>query len=281
MMVFAVAAVALDLLVGYARADFLRPCGVHRARRLCRRHSVRSWHRRRARRAASRHRRVDAVRLAHRHCVPADQGRLFHHDHARLRADGLFHRHVACALWRRQRADASRRATPSPACRCSRATARFIILPSSACWRLICSAAGWSFRASAACCAAARRTRPGWRRSASRVRRFQLVAYMIAGGLGGLSGFLLANLDRIRQPSLYVVAGIRRTDRHGHPRRRRHARWRHHRHRRLSRRRGMAVGYHRELAGHFRTASGARRSVRARRTYRARYARLWRRSGHA
>ena len=56
------------------------------------------------------------------------------------------------------------------------------------------------------------------------VRRFQLVAYVIAGGLGGLSGFLLANLTEFVQPGLHVVAAIGRTDRHGHPRRRRHAR---------------------------------------------------------
>ena len=38
----------------------------------------------------------------------------------------------------------------------------------SACWRPICSAALWSHRASAVCCAAPRRTRRGWRRCDSR-----------------------------------------------------------------------------------------------------------------
>ena len=33
------------------------------------------------------------------------KGVVFHHDHARLRPDGLFRRDVACPLWRRQRAD--------------------------------------------------------------------------------------------------------------------------------------------------------------------------------
>jgi branched-chain amino acid transport system permease protein len=33
------------------------------------------------------------------------------------------------------------------------------------------------------------------------VRRFQLVAYVIAGGLGGVSGFLLANLSEFVAPA--------------------------------------------------------------------------------
>ena len=33
------------------------------------------------------------------------------------------------------------------------------------------------------------------------VYRFQLVAYVIAGAIGGLSGFLLGNADRVRQPA--------------------------------------------------------------------------------
>ena len=32
-------------------------------------------------------------------------------------------------------------------------------------------------------------------------RRFQLIAYVIAGGLGGLSGFLLANLTEFVSPA--------------------------------------------------------------------------------
>ena len=39
-----------------------------------------------------------------------------------------------------------------------------------------------------------------WRRSGSTARRFQLTAYVIAGGLGGLSGFLLANLTEFVSP---------------------------------------------------------------------------------
>ena len=167
-MIFAVAAVALDLLVGYAGADFVRPRGVRRARRLCGRHSIRPRHRRRARRAAGRDRGVDAVRLAHRHRLPADQGRLFHHDHARVRPDGLFHRHVARALWRRQRPDHCGAQHPRRLARCSRATADCTTSFSAACWRHISFAARWSHRASGAYCAAPRRTRAAWRRSASR-----------------------------------------------------------------------------------------------------------------
>ena len=76
------------------------------------------------------------------------------------------------------------------------------------------------------------------------VRRFQLVAYIIAGGLGGFSGFLLARSDRVRGARLHVMAAIGRTDRHGDPRRRRHARRRAPWQRCLSDRGGMALGDH-------------------------------------
>ena len=87
------------------RPDFLRPRGVRRTRRLRRRHTFFPRHQRRACCVAGRDRRVDAVCMAHRNCLSADQGRVFHHDHARLRPDGVFRRHVACPLRRRQRAD--------------------------------------------------------------------------------------------------------------------------------------------------------------------------------
>ena len=43
--------------------------------------------------------------FADRHRLPAHHGRLLHHDHARLRPNGLFHRELARALWRRRRPD--------------------------------------------------------------------------------------------------------------------------------------------------------------------------------
>ena len=73
------------------------------------------------------------------------------------------------------------------------------------------------------------------------VRQFQLVAYVIAGALGGFSGFLLANLTEFVGPDLYVVAAIRRVAGHGDPRRSRIVGRRDYRQRRLSGRRRMAV----------------------------------------
>ena len=105
MMVFAVAAVALDLLVGYAglisfgHAAFIG-LGAY-AVGILSSHGIGDA----LDCVAGRHRLVDAVCMAHRNCLPADQRRVFHHDHARLRPDGVFRRHVACPLRRRQRAD--------------------------------------------------------------------------------------------------------------------------------------------------------------------------------
>ena len=104
-----------------------------------------------------------------------------------------------------------------------RATAPSTTSPSFVCWRPICCAARWWHRASAACCAAPRRMPTRMATIGFNVRRFQLVAYIIAGGLGGVSGFLLANSTEFVSPDLYVVAAIRRIAGHGHPRRRRHA----------------------------------------------------------
>ena len=46
------------------------------------------------------------------------------------------------------------------------------------------------------------------------VRLFQLVAYVISGGLGG-SAIPAGEFDGIRQPRLHVLAKVRRTDCHG------------------------------------------------------------------
>ena len=97
------------------------------------------------------------------------------------------------------------------------------------------------------------------------VRRFQLVAYVISGGLGGFAGFLLANLTEFVSPAymswqhsgelivMVILGGVGTLD------------GAHHRQRRLSARRGMAVGHHRKLEGDLRADPGAGRAVRARR----------------
>ena len=64
--------------------------------------------------ARRRRRRLGAVRAGHRRDLAAHQGRLLHHDHAGLRADGLFLLRLAVGLWRRRRHHARR-----PARRCS------------------------------------------------------------------------------------------------------------------------------------------------------------------
>ncbi len=79
------------------------------------------------------------------------------------------------------------------------------------------------------------------------IKRYQLVTYVISGGLAGLSGFPARQFDRIRQSGLHVMAAVRRTHRHGHSRRRRHTRRRHHRQRRLSSVRSVAIGIDRKL----------------------------------
>ena len=103
-------------------------------------------------------------------------------------------------------------------------------------------------------------------------RRFQLVAYVIAGGLGGLSGFLLANLTEFVSPEymswqqsgelivMVILGGVGTLDGAiiGSAV--------------LSPRRRLAVGDHRELAGDFRAAACACRSVRPRRSDRSRLA---------
>ena len=57
---------------------------------------------------ARRARRQRSVCLSHRNGVPSHQERLLHHDHAGVWADGLFHRRIARALWRRRRAHGER-----------------------------------------------------------------------------------------------------------------------------------------------------------------------------
>ena len=116
-MIFAVAAVALDLLLGYGGADLVRPRRLHRSRRLCRRHSRGARHHRCAHRAAGGAGDLGALRLPHRHRLPAHHGRLFHHDHARLRADGLSSRRPRSRPMAATTASPSRRATRCAALR--------------------------------------------------------------------------------------------------------------------------------------------------------------------
>ena len=98
------------------------------------------------------------------------------------------------------------------------------------------------------------------------VRQFQLVAYIIAGALGGFSGFLLANLTEFVAPTYMSWQQSGELIGHGHPRRR-SDRWT----ARLSAASSISSpsewlsGCDRKLAGHFRTPSRSGRFVCARR----------------
>ena len=183
-MIFAIAAHRARSRPRLRRADLVRPRRLHRARRLRGRHSRRAHGINDALIALPvALARRDAVRLPHRHRLPAHQGRLFHHDHARVRADGVLHRQLARALWRRRRPDDPRRDT----------VAGLPLLESAP--RFYYVVLGCSRSATYVLCRAlvalalrprvprrAGKSAPAWRRSASTVCRFQLVAYVISGG---------------------------------------------------------------------------------------------------
>ena len=157
--------------------------------------------------------------------------RLFHHDHAGVRPDGLF-------LWPRSLApyggdDGLTIHTRSTlfglaAVHAYDGVFYYVVLT---CLLGVLSAVPRAGRVALRPRAPrrARECHRAWRRSASTSYRYQLTAYVIAGALGGLAGFLLANADRFRQPRLHVVAALRRTDLHDPVRRARHAARRDHR----------------------------------------------------
>ena len=90
---------------GLWRHDEFRPRRLSRHRRLCGRHSRRRRHRLRLYPMAGGAVGFRAVRAGDRRAQLAHPRRLFHHDHAGIRADGLLRRLRAFALRRRRRAD--------------------------------------------------------------------------------------------------------------------------------------------------------------------------------
>ena len=102
---YAIAAMALDLILGYGAMVVLRARRLSRLRRLC------GGDPRRATASTD----IFGCRcsvavavsalfaLVTGRDLAADAGRLLHHDHARLRADGVFLLHLALGLWRRRR----------------------------------------------------------------------------------------------------------------------------------------------------------------------------------
>ena len=85
--------------------------------------------------------------LGGRRAVPAHPRRLFHHDHARFRADGLLRRQRARPLRRRRRPD---HLSPQPVRRVSISTTRrcSTICASACCWRAFIWSGASSIRAS-------------------------------------------------------------------------------------------------------------------------------------
>ena len=193
-MIFAIAAIGLDLLVGYGalisfgHAAFMG-LGAYAVGILAA-HGINEA----AIALPVGARGLDAVCVPHRPGEPAHPGRLLHHDHARLRADGILHRELACALWGRRRPDHPGARRRSSDFRCWRIRARSTISRFACllatylvCRALVASRFGRVFR--------------GARENPARMAsigfdtyRFQLVAYVVSGALGGLAGFLLANL---------------------------------------------------------------------------------------
>ena len=205
------------------RADLVRPCRLHRPRRLCGRHS--------RRRTASPTRSIALpaalavsalFALADRHRLPAHQGRLLHHDHARLRADGVLHRELARALWRRRRPH-HRGAQHARRLRAARERPRVLLRRASpACSAPICFCRALVASRFGRVLRGARENPVRMATIGFDVYRFQLAAYVIAGALGGPLRLPARQCDRVREPRLHVLAALGRADRHGDARRPRH-----------------------------------------------------------
>src|ERR1043165_4058938 len=251
------------------RAGLVRARGLHRARRIHGRHPRRTRHSRRADLAPRRARRIGAVRARDRRRLPAHQGRLLHHDHARLRADGLFHRELARALRRRRRPhhpDAlDLRGLADPRER-SRALLR---LPSCAARRVSPVPLAHCLALRARLSRRARECAPlGY----DRIRCLSFSARRVRDRRDARRPLRLParQRGRLRQPRLHVVAALGRIAHHGDPRRHGHAQRRDHRRGGVPADRGMAVGHHRALEGDLRAAACGRGRVRARRSDRGR-----------
>ena len=222
-MIFAIAALSLELLIGvgglvsFGHAAFLGvgayAAGIARQPRP--RHPVR--------RAAGRARRLRPVRARHRRHRRAHARRLFHHDHAGVRADGVLRRHLAGALRRRRRPHAGRRARWCSARACSRTRRRssmsilaLLIATYLLVGRLVASRFGRVLR--------------GLTDNETRMQAigftpypYRLTAYVIAGTHLRARRLPARQPDRVRQPRLHALAALRRADHDGAAGRHRHA----------------------------------------------------------
>ena len=202
------------------RPGVLRPGGLLRHRRLRGGAAVAAGRRRRrwpgCCRPACWPRRLYA--LVGGRAVAAHQGRVLHHGHAGLRADGLLRgaRHAAGRRHRRHLPERQARCWArwldlDKPLRAVRLHAGLPGWPCSASWRCCCaraSAARWPASAStSSACAppASRPTRTSWRPS------------RISGGIAGLAGLPVRGEGRLRQPRAAELAPVGRGADHDHP----------------------------------------------------------------
>ena len=177
---------------------------------------------------------------------PAHPRRLLHHDHARLRADGL----LPGALAARPAATTGLTLSGGRSLGLPRLDRRRDVLlrgaggPAGA----LPACAACSTRASAACSRGSARTRRAWRRSAFATYRFKLLVFVIAGAAAGLAGGAARQPERVRRAQPAALDPVRPADGHGDPRRRRPAVRRRARRGRAAGRRGGAGRAHDPLA---------------------------------
>ena len=164
-----------------------------------------------------------AVRAVRRRAVAAHQGRLLHHGHAGLRADGLLRvpRHAAGRRHRRHLPVRASRCRVAGR-RCSTSTSRCALyyftlaLPGGrvrASWRCCCA------RASAARWPASASTSSACAPPASPPIRYKLAAFVIVGRAGRAGGLPVRGEGRLRQPRAADLAPVGRGADDDHPRR--------------------------------------------------------------
>ena len=139
--------------------------------------------------------------LVDRRAVAAHARRLLHHDHARLRADGLLHHLRHRPLRRRRRADHLQAQPVRPWLDLSNKVAFYYVCVALLLatvylvWRLVNSRFGMVVQG-------ARSNETRMRAIGFPTYRYKLVCFVIAGTLGGLAGALLANHNEFISPSV-------------------------------------------------------------------------------
>ena len=184
-MIFAIAAVSLNLILGYGgmvsfghaaylgigayAVGILGFYGIHNG-----------WLQLRGR-----DRRVGAGRARDRRGVDPHQRHLLHHDHARLHPDALLPRHLARGVRRRRRHAARRRAASSPAIDLRDPVPFYYLVLARCSPAASTSSTGSSTPASAWCCAPAKSNEARTRAIGFSPYPYRLAAFVIAGAMCG------------------------------------------------------------------------------------------------